>query len=202
MIDRRYVLLASGAGVLAPSARAADPVLGLGRPHTNFVQSQVAPGRVLGDNNSQPGVEGVALSYDARGTRSVTVIFKYPKNWKMPRRHYVNSDQEFYVLDGSLELDGTVYKAGDYAYLPARYMHNVMKSDTGAVLLNFYEGEHLAFYEEAPAGMYKPERLIKHVSSEQLKWQPSATNRTLSLGKEGVMRMLRTDPAAHEATWI
>lgn len=202
MIDRRHLLAAGAAGLVASPVRAAEPPLGLGRPHTDFVQSQLAPGRVLGDNNSQPGVEGIALSYDAKGTRAVTVIFKYPKGWKMPRRHYVNSDQEFYVLDGSLEFDGVVYRKGDYAYLPAGYMHNVMKSDTGAAIINFYEGEHLAFYEDAPAGMYKPEKLIKHLSSDSLKWQPSTKNTNLSLGKEPIMKVLRQDAEKRESTWI
>ncbi|MEY3136421.1 MAG: hypothetical protein RL580_153, partial [Pseudomonadota bacterium] len=38
-------------------AQEAHP-LALGRPHTDFIQSQLAPSRVLGASNSQPGVTG------------------------------------------------------------------------------------------------------------------------------------------------
>jgi quercetin dioxygenase-like cupin family protein len=205
-LSRRTALALSAAATLplktlrAEDARA--PLLALGRPHTDFIQSQVAPGRVLGDNNSQPGVEGIPLSYNAKGDKSVTVLFRYPANWSMPRAHYVNSDQEFFVLEGSLDFDGTIYKAGDYAYLPAGYMHNVMASKTGALTVNFYEGEHLAFYEDAPAGMYKPDRLIKKLVANDMAWRTATQESHTSMGQGVHFKTLRNDATTGEATWL
>jgi hypothetical protein len=85
---------------------------------------------VLGASNSQPGVAGAPLSYDARGTRAVTVIFRFPADWTMTRPHYVNSDQEFLVLDGELEINGLRYRSGDYAYLPAGLPHTTPQQRT------------------------------------------------------------------------
>jgi quercetin dioxygenase-like cupin family protein len=205
-LSRRTALALTAAATLpTKTLRAQDtpaPLLALGRPHTDFIQSQVAPGRVLGDNNSQPGVEGIPLSYNAKGDKSVTVLFRYPANWSMPRAHFVNSDQEFFVLEGSLDFDGTIYKAGDYAYLPAGYMHNVMSSKTGALTVNFYEGEHLAFYEDAPAGMYKPDRLIKKRLADDIPWHKATHDNLTSMGQNVRFKTLRNDTATGEATWL
>ncbi len=178
------------------------PGTAIGRFHTDFVPSQVAPGRVLGENNSQPGVKGDALSYDAKGNKAVTVIFRYPTNWSMPKPHYVNSDQEFYILEGSVNFDGTIYKAGDYAYLPAGYYHGVMKSDDGCTMLNFYEGEHLAFYEQTPAGMYVPAKLIKKIQTGKLKWKALKYAAAEAWGHKPQIKVLRNDDVTGETTFL
>jgi len=187
---------------LTSGAEVAYPGLALGRPHTDFIQSQVAPGRVLGANNSQPGVEGSALSYDAGGTRAVTVLFRYPPGWLFDRPHYVNSDQEFLVLEGRVEFDGIVYESGDYAYLPAGQHHRSMSSPSGATLLNFYEGEHLAKYEETPAGLYEPGKLIERRASRAMPWTSVKDAGLAALGRNVRSRVLRSDPTTGEGTWL
>lgn len=191
------------AAALPPRLRAEEPYpLALGRPHTDFIQSQLAPSRVLGASNSQPGVTGTPLSYDAKGTRAVTVVFRFPANWSMTRPHYVNSDQEFFVLEGELEINGERYRTGDYAYLPAGFAHQSRSSGPGATLLNFYEGEHLAFYEPTPAGMYLPEKLIRKQVTEDLPWQPARDLSFNSLGPEVQEKRLRHDASTGESTWL
>jgi hypothetical protein len=191
------------AAALPPRLRAeeAQP-LALGRPHTDFIPSQLAPSRVLGASNSQPGVTGTPLSYDAKGTRAVTVVFRFPANWSMTRPHYVNSDQEFLVLDGELEINGERYRTGDYAYLPAGFAHQSRSSGPGATLINFYEGEHLAFYEPTPAGMYKPEKLIRRLATKNMRWTRAKDMALTSLGPNVRQKLLRHDAATGEHTWL
>ena len=203
-LSRRAALVGVAASSVA-SVRAESPGypgLALGRPHTDFVQSQVAPSRVLTEINSQPGVDGATVSYDAKGTRAVTVIFRYPKGWTFERAHYVNSDEEFYVLDGSVTFDGVTYMPGDYAYLPAGHPHEHMESKDGAVLLNFYEGEHKAFYEPTPPGMYKPASLIKHRAGAAMSWAAGMAEDVAAWGKSAKRKLLRNDPASGESTWL
>ena len=212
MTTRRNALALLGAGTIALRAagyaRAADsraapePGLALGRLHTDFIQSQNVAARVLNASNSQPGVSGAPLSYDAKGTRAVSVLFKYPADWSMPRPHYVNSDQEFLVLDGSLDFDGVVYGAGDYAYLPAGKQHEMMRSPTGATVLNFYEGEHLAFYAPTPEGMFRPEKLVLRIASDSLPWKRASDPGSLALGADVKEKLLRYDARSGERTWL
>jgi len=185
-----------------PLAAQVEHPFALGRPHIDFIQSQLVPSRVLGASNSPPGVTGTPLSYDAQGTKAVTVIFRFPKDWSMTRPHYVNSDQEFYVLEGELEINGTRYLRGDYAYLPAGLAHQSRSSGPGATLLNFYEGEHLAFYEPTPAGMYRPDKLIRKQVADELPWQRSRDPAFATLGPGVREKRLRHDPATGESTWL
>lgn len=204
-LDRRQVvvgMLAVAGTSLQLEAEEPPQLLALGRAHTDFVQAQLVPARVLGASNSQPGVSGAPLSYDAKGTRAVTVIFRFPANWSMTRPHYVNSDQEFLVLSGELEINGVIYRSGDYAYLPAGLPHTTRSSGPGATLLNFYEGEHLAVYETAPPGMFKPEKLVQRLTTAEQPWRP-ATEPALALLGDGVrQKTLRHDSATGESTWL
>ena len=184
----------------AAQTDAQQPRLALGRVHTDFVHSQWVPARVLNANNSQPGVSGAPLSYDAKGTRAVSVLFRYPAGWSMLRPHYVNSDQEFLILDGSLEIDAVKYGIGDYAYLPAGMQHDAMRSPTGALILNFYEGEHLAFYEPSPAGMFVRNRLIPRIATADMPWSAAGDLLARSLGRRVKEKILRRDSRSGECT--
>ena len=209
-LTRRNALSLLVAGTLATTAarrlQAAElaesqqPRIALGRPHTDFIHSQWVPARVLTANNSQPGVSGAPLSYDAKGTRAVSVLFRYPPGWSMLRPHYVNSDQEFLILEGSLEIDSVRYGVGDYAYLPAGMQHDAMRSPTGALVLNFYEGEHLAFYEPSPAGMFLENKLIAHIATGSLPWTAASDLLTQSLGNRVREKILRRDSTSGECT--
>jgi quercetin dioxygenase-like cupin family protein len=209
-MQRRHALgiFAASAGFASQAfgqsqtAVSAYPGTAIGRNHTDFIQSQTVQGRVLGQNNSQPGVEGVALSYNAKGDKAVTVLFKYPANWSMPKPHYVNSDQEFLILEGSVTFDDVTYNAGDYAYLPAGYFHKLMASKDGCTMLNFYEGEHLAFYQDTPAGMYIADKLIKKIDTKSLMWTPLNDANGRALGLNVQMKLLRADAATGESTFL
>ena len=180
------VLLATTTSQFVEAADCPSPPPALGRLHIDFVQWQVLPSRVLGSNNSLPGVKGTPLSYDAQGTRAVSVVFEFPAGWLMEKAHYVNSDQEFLVLSGELQFDDTVYGPGDYAYIPAGFPHKLLRSQPGATVLNFYEGEHLAFYSDAPPGMYQPRKLIRKIAA----------------GPYRGRKLLRRDHDNGEETWL
>ena len=86
MVSSSLMLSAQAFGQDAAKPKvAAYPGLALGRPHTDFINTQVAPSRVLTEQNSQPGVDGAALSYNAKGDRAVTVLFRYPIGWSLPK---------------------------------------------------------------------------------------------------------------------
>ena len=210
-LSRRAALIGAAAAAVAP-AFAAEPAaapaapstypMALGRPHTDYVYMQLAPGRVLGETNSQPGAWAGTSSYDAKRTRATSGIFRYEAGWKFPKAHYVNSDQEIFVLDGTITFDGVDYTAGSYAYLPAGKHHDLMESKNGATVLNFYEGEHIAHYDAAPAGMYKPAKLVEKIDTAKAKWTKGTADDVAAWGK-GVQRItLRKDQETGESTWL
>ena len=203
--DRRSLLIGAGAAALCRPAVAqeAHPGLGLGRAHSDFLQVQVEePRRVLGEKNSQPGADAGTVSYDAKGSKSTSGVFRYIPGWRFDKKHYVNSDQEFLVLDGTLIVDDITYKTGDYAYFPAGLEHTIMESKTGGAVFNFYEGEHLAFYEPPPAGMYIKEKRIAHVQSAGMAWKAGTADDVKRWGRTAQRKLLRSDAKTGESTWL
>ena len=84
----------------------------MARPHIEFIQTQVLPWKTLGEDSSRPGALAKALSYDA-DSKAVSVIMKYPPGWSLPESHYLNSDEELYVLNGALWVGSVEYCKGD-----------------------------------------------------------------------------------------
>jgi hypothetical protein len=69
-----------------------------------------------------------------------------------------------------------------------------LRSAQGATLLNFYEGEHLAFYAHAPAGMYQAAKLIRKIETAKRRWKSA---------RDGSKRkLLRRDRTTGEETWL
>ncbi len=204
-LGRRMMMVGATAALATRPVRAEQrdhPGFALGRPHTDFVQSQIAPSRVLTETGSQPGVDGTTVSYDAKGTRAVTVIMRYPVAWKMLPPHYVNSDQEFFVLNGSVSFNGIIYTTGDYAYFPAGHHHDLIESPNGATVLTFYEGEHKAVYDTAPPGMLLPNKFIEKKSASTLPWSAGTPEDKKMWGRSARRKLLRSDSATGESTWI
>ncbi len=184
---------------LATTAFGAHAQTPPGRPHANFIQSQTAPVTVQNPSNSRPGARATALSYD-RSTRSVSVIFRLPTSWNNPRAHYNDSDNEFYVLNGTLVVNGKRYTQGDYGFFPAGMHRHEMASPEGATVIDFYEGEHKNHDATAAGQMYEPTRLIERIDTARMPWQ--ATNDlSLTLGMAGSVKLLRT-AANGEKTWL
>jgi hypothetical protein len=172
-----------------------------GRPQTDFIYAQIGPGHILTPENSRPGVFGSTLSYDM-GLAAVSVVMRYPKGWVLDRPHFNDSDEEFYVLEGSLTIDGVEYTTGSYAYLPAGMQRLNMHSIGGGTVLTCYGGQHLNFYEEAPAGMYDPNRLIRHIETDKLKWKKPENPELENFTGGALRKTLRVDPVTGDTTWL
>ena len=110
----------------------------MARPHIEFIQSQAVPWTIWGVASARPGAEGKVLSADT-DTKAATVVMRYPAGWALHRPHYLECDEELYVFEGALWVGSVEYKKGDYAYLPAGQPRPDMRSETGAVVLTFFD---------------------------------------------------------------
>ncbi len=173
----------------------------MARPHIEFVQAQVLPWKNLGTESSRPGAQAKSLSFDPE-TRAATVIMKYPKEWDMPIAHYLDSDEEFYVMEGALWIGSVEYTKGDYAYLPAGMPRPSMHSTAGATVMTFYEGSHRTVYGEAPLGLYDPARLIAKIASEKMPWGDPSDPIVAATANGAGRKLLRQDPQNGERTWL
>jgi hypothetical protein len=173
-----------------------------GRAQVDFLYSQVSqPARVLDPDNSRPGVFAQTMNFDF-GSRAITVMMRYPKDWVLGKFHFLDSDEALFVLDGSFSVNGVEYTKGSYAYLPAGMPRHNMHSTNGGTVLTCYEGEHLAYYNDSPPGFYKPGLLIKHLKTDAMKWSKPAKPELECFTKGALRKTLHVDPATGDTTWM
>ena len=93
----------------------------LERGHIEFIQSQMLPWQRIGPGLARPDAEIKLLSRDP-SDGACSTLMRYPAGWSRSGPEHILSDEEFYVLDGSLEMDGHVYPEDSYAFLPAGWI--------------------------------------------------------------------------------
>jgi hypothetical protein len=171
------------------------------RPHIEFIQAQALGWRSLGAQASRPGAAAKPLSYDAE-TRAVSAILRYPPGWALAPSHHLDSDEEFFVLAGTLRIAGECYAPGDYAYLPAGFMRTHMECPEGADVLTFYEGPHRNIFAAPSPGLFDPGRLIAKRSTAAMPWEPPRDPLIAALAAAPRRKTLREDAASGEQTWL
>jgi hypothetical protein len=110
------------------------------RPHIEFIHEQVLPWSDGLYGGGRPGVAVRTLSLD-EDTGASSLVVRYPPGWERSGPEHLPVDEEFLVLQGSIEIDGVRYDRLDYGFLPARHVRRAAKSDAGALVVTFFEGE-------------------------------------------------------------
>ena len=113
----------------------------MARDHLEFIQAQALPWITLPETAARPGVACKILSRDV-DSGAVSVILRYPAGFEIAAAHYLDNDEEFFVLEGEVHLGETVYGPRAYAYLPDGYPRGPMRTPNGAAVLTFFEGPH------------------------------------------------------------
>lgn len=142
----------------------------MARPHIEFVQAQALDwGRGLPSGSARPDVGCKTLSLDDE-TGAATCVVRYPAGWSDPNVGYLTTDEEFYVLEGSLTINGIDYEHDSYAHLPAGHLRNSAISKSGAVLLTFFAGPVNAELSDGPGSAFRTDRLVEKVSASTGDW--------------------------------
>lgn len=167
----------------------------MGRPQIEFVQSQRLPWRAAQDV-ARAGTRCRELSRDP-GTGACSLVIEYPPGWTAAAGQCLAADEEFFVLDGELQIGELRYSHHCYAHLPAGYVRGGLSSPTGAIVLTFFSAAPtVALPLEASAA---DTRLVERVDCYAIPWEPIgyAQMRTGTLRKP-----LRRDPVNGDTTWL
>lgn len=172
----------------------------LDRGHIEFIQSQVLPWQRIGSGLARPDAEYKLLSRDPKDGACSTLM-RYPAGWSRQGPEHISADEEFYVLDGALEMDGHVYPADSYAYLPAGWTRHEMRASRGCVLLAFYNHEPTLIPEAGDGAAEEANKAIRHLDVAAMDWDMSLNDPNLR--HLGISRKdLRTDPETGERTFL
>jgi hypothetical protein len=173
----------------------------VGRPHVEFIQGQIIPFERGLYGGARPDVLVRTLSRDDDSGASSTIL-KYPPGWSRRDAHALAADEEIFVLEGSLELNGKIYGKHFYAHLPKGFTRTSMASPGGAVVLTFFSAEPSL---GAAGGNIDSRRLVEHCDTRRM---PGITGKRPHMNSGDwdasgtVHKSLYVDPDSGERTWL
>lgn len=170
------------------------------RPHIEFVQAQCLPWRRIGPGLARPDVEYKMLSRDPV-SGACSILMRYPAGWSREGPEHIVADEEFYILEGALQMDDQLYRADSYAFLPAGWTRNHMETRSGCVVLAFYNREPHLVGTRGDGSAEQSPRAIRHIDAAAMPWDMTLNDPKLK--HLGISRKnLRTDPETHERTFL
>ena len=140
----------------------------MARPHIEFIHEQVLPWSEGLYGGGRPGVQVRTLSRDEE-TGASSLVIRYPAGWSRAEPEHLLADEEFFVLNGSLEVNGGEYAELAYGFLPAGHLRRSASSREGALVVTFFEGEPRAV-PGAPSRPGREDRLIERIRALDGEW--------------------------------
>lgn len=172
----------------------------MGRDHIEFVQAQYLPWRRIGPGLARPDVEYKLLSRDNE-SGGCTVLLRYPPGWQRLGAEHLDTDEEFYVLDGALEIDGRRYGQDCYGFLPRGWTRGQTAAPQGCVVLAFYDRDPACLPGPGDGSAEASARAVPFLDAANMAWDLSLNDSNLA--HLGISRKnLRTDPETGERTFL
>lgn len=84
-------------------------------------------------------VELVRLE-SAPPSHGFTSFVRFPRGWQRRVAGSYVSNEEFIVLDGKLEMNGTIYSAGEWVFVPAGAERSNTSTPVGALTVAWFHG--------------------------------------------------------------
>lgn len=166
----------------------------LNRPHIEFIQAQVLPWKRIGPGLARPDVEFKFLSRDP-DDGACSILIRYPPRWHRAGPEHIEAAEEFYVLDGMIELNGDTFSHDVYGHVPAGTTRWSMSAPQGAVALTFLDREPVV---HAGEGNTLP---VTRVDALHTPWDMTLNDSRLA--HLGISRKdLRLDPQNGERTFL
>jgi hypothetical protein len=180
----------------------------MARPHIEFFQSQALAWESGSGVGWYQDVQRKLLSRD-EGTGATSALLCYPPGWSRTHSEYLAADEEFFVLDGTLTINGRDYTEQCYGHLPEGFVRQSGSSEEGAVVLTFLSAEPATHAGAAPEGLYDPKRLVEYVNALETELSTDVSVLGVELtdeiedGFSGFAHVLfREDPYTHDQTWM
>lgn len=82
----------------------------------------------------------IAVLRIEKTSRAQVLLVRFPPGWARPVVGAYEAAEELIVLDGSFEMSGETYRAGDWAYFPAGWKRDGTSSPEGMLALARFDG--------------------------------------------------------------
>ena len=171
----------------------------LNRPQTEFIQAQMLPWRRIPPGAARPDAEYKFLSRDP-DDGACTCLIRYAPGWARQADEYLDTAEEFYVLDGELEVNGLTFKADHYGHIPKYALRHSMSTRGGAVVLTFFDAQP-QFHTEGSFDAPVVAGPLLHRDVLHMPWDMKVND--VKLAHLGISRKdLRVDPITGERSFL
>jgi len=65
-------------------------------------------------------------------------FLRFPPGWSRPEAGHYPDPEEFVVLEGELGMNGMTWRAGDYAWIPARCLRRDLQCGPGCLVFAWF----------------------------------------------------------------
>lgn len=72
-------------------------------------------------------------------TGVTTDLFKFPVGWKEKQAYWMESEEEFFVVEGDIEINDVHYSEGYFGYLPASYLRRTVRANKDTTIIRFLD---------------------------------------------------------------
>ncbi|WOR15527.1 DUF4437 domain-containing protein [Hyphomonas sp. FCG-A18] len=166
----------------------------LNRPQIEFIHAQLLPWMRIGPGNARPDAEYKFLSRD-NDDGACSAVIRYPAGWRREANEHLLVAEEFYVLNGTIEINGVEFGHDTYGYIPAGTTRKTMTARDGAVVLTFFNGD-----PQLVAGEGSSDEITR-VDALHMPWDMTLNDPKLA--HLGISRKdLRSDPETGERTFL
>ncbi|MBM3502907.1 MAG: DUF4437 domain-containing protein [Alphaproteobacteria bacterium] len=165
------------------------------RPHVEYVQCQALRWKDLVAGHPRAGARAKTLSADSK-TGACSLLIEYPAGWQRRGPQMLACDEEFLVVAGDLVVNGRAFGPRAYGYFPAGLARRGMASQTGAIVLTFFEAEPCPAPKRTK---FDRRALVEFCDSDLMPWDTGFDHR---LSGSGIgIKFLRKIPNG-DRTWL
>lgn len=152
----------------------------MARPWIEFLFAQHLPWQAGLYGGARNDVESKILSLDDSAGDSSALI-RYPAGWQRTAPEALTAEEEFFILDGEIEINGQTYTRDCYGCFPAGYVRETAHSKNGCVALTFFDSEPRVAEDQSQGQRndYDPEDLVTFINTLDIKWDASTADPTL-----------------------
>ena len=167
------------------------------REHIEFIQAQRLPWADAGTSGF--AAARIKLLSTDPDDGSFSAVLRLPSGWS--RRNGPSLfDEEVYVLDGDLEINGVIYPDNAYGFMSAGTEANALKALSDTTLLYFRSGEVADALRTSAAAA---QRRVGKIDLSSAEWDGDFEKLGLGALKTGArMKILREDPFSGETTYV
>ena len=169
------------------------------RAHVEFIQSQALPW-TPSPWPCLAGCQAKLLSRDLE-TGAASAVVRVGAGWGRPMPGWIDARLELFVLEGALDVNGRRYEQDCYASLPAGYPYRGCRSEDGAVVLAFFDGEPVWHDGPPPPGEHDLSDAIEFLDAYEMPWAREGMDPAYAdLGMQ--WKLLRGSPLGADATML